>query len=86
MALHPSIPYELAKKAVLGFGKYKGQTLEQISTGPHGEPDFEGLKYLDWLVGEYRWFKEKCPELFAHVAAFLADPAVAADLDEALGR
>jgi len=80
----PAIPYDLARRAVIPFGKYKGQTLDMISTHVDGSPDLEGLKYLDWLVGEYKWFKEHCSDLYDHVVAFLEDSAVKADLEEAL--
>ena len=80
----PTISYDLARRALIPFGKYKGQTLDMVSSQVDGSPDLEGLKYLDWLVDSYPWFKEKFPVVRDNIIAFLADSSVAADLDEAL--
>lgn len=79
-----TIPYDLARRIILPFGKYKGQTLDMISSQVDGSPDAEGLKYLDWLVEGYPWFKMKFPVVHANLVAFLADSTVASDLDEVL--
>lgn len=54
------------------FGKYKGQTLDQIST------DDQGLKYLDWLYGEAddtesHWYEA--------LDAYLNDPTIKRELE-----
>ncbi|HYG67727.1 MAG TPA: hypothetical protein VD838_08715 [Anaeromyxobacteraceae bacterium] len=42
------VPFSEAKAYVLRFGKYKGQTIDEIaSTDP-------GLRYLDWMRGNLR--------------------------------
>jgi len=52
------------------FGKYKGKTLNEIA-----ESD-EGLKYLDWLVGER-------PDLF-DLKLFLGQPTIKRELEALL--
>ena len=62
-----------AQKFVMPFGKYKGQTLDQIA-----ESD-AGLKYLDWMRGE-RHLARKATDLDAALAIYLDHPSIAADL------
>lgn len=40
------IPFKVAKSYRMPFGKYKGQTLDDIASTD------DGLRYLDWLAGE----------------------------------
>lgn len=61
-------------KFVMPLGKHRGRTLDQI-----GHTD-EGLKYIDWLVGQ-EWVNGRTREA---LEAFLQQPAVARDLDRIL--
>lgn len=65
---------------VVTFGKYRGQSIEQI-----GRSD-EGLLYLDWLYGQ-NWLKV---ELKRSLGAYLNDPVirneVAAAIESKRGR
>jgi len=53
----------------LPFGKYKGQTLDDVAKYD------EGLLYLDWLLGCCRRGDVK-----AKLQAYLLQPAIAAEL------
>lgn len=68
--------YEEAKEYQLLFGKYAGKTLDKIAKSD------DGLKYLDWLTGQY-WVKRE-----AQVAlnAYLSNPSIAKDLKELLNE
>jgi uncharacterized protein (DUF3820 family) len=76
--------YSIAKDSSLPFGKYSGKTLDQITYNERG-PILEGLRYLDWLLGQ-DWFTEKFKHLANMVTIFLQEPAVEVDLNEALGH
>jgi hypothetical protein len=67
-----------ASRTVMPFGKYKGKTLDSIGR------DVEGLKYLDWLLGEIGRDPSK-KELSGAIGFFLKDPANSDRLDAALG-
>jgi len=70
--------FDQAKQARKPFGKFAGQTLDDIAATD------EGLRHLDWLVG---WFDQKLllyPNFQAALRAYLADPAIAADLERVL--
>jgi uncharacterized protein (DUF3820 family) len=58
-------------KYVMPLGKYGGRTLDEIAATD------EGLRYLDWLIGQ-EWLREP---LKANLKAYLALPAIARDLD-----
>ncbi len=65
------------RSAVIPYGKHKGRTLDAVaSTGG-------GLIYLD-KQREREWVREHHPELTGAIAAYLAEPAVARELDRAL--
>lgn len=44
--------FKEASNNIIPFGKYKGKTLDQIASSD------EGLKYLDWLMGQTNLFGE----------------------------
>lgn len=58
------------------FGAHEGKTLDQIA-----ETD-EGLKYLDWLLGDMQRNKSSCSIVDA-LKAYLTDPAIKAELRRA---
>jgi hypothetical protein len=64
----------------LNFGKHRGKTIEKIAN--HGL-DHEGLRYLDWLVGQDFVKKEK-PDLFHAIQEYLKCPDIARSLELAL--
>lgn len=63
-------------KKVLGFGKYKGQSIDSIATSD------AGLKYLDWLVGQSWVFADvrKCLE------EYLGDPVIKRELERLINE
>lgn len=63
--------FETAQKTKIGFGKYKGWTLDEIA-----ESD-EGLQYLDWLIGQ----DFVRPPLLWALTAYLNDPAIKTEFD-----
>lgn len=66
--------FKAAAATVLPFGKFKGRTLDQAA-----ETD-EGLRYLDWLVGQ-AWLK---PGLKSALQAYLSDRGIKSDLDTSI--
>lgn len=58
------------------FGKYKGRTLDGIASSD------DGLRYLDWLLGEQN--AQRRPEWGDAVEAYLSDPSIQRELEEAL--
>jgi uncharacterized protein (DUF3820 family) len=60
-----------AADVVMPFGKYKGRDLDDIAGSD------EGLRYIDWLVGE-DWLSGRLREA---VEAYLSDPAIQKDLE-----
>ena len=63
------------KELVLRFGRHNGKTIEQI-----GESD-DGLKYLDWLVGE-TWLEVITKRV---IRKYLSDPTIKAELSKLVG-
>lgn len=63
--------FETARKITMRFGKYKGWPLDQIA-----ETD-EGLRYLDWLLGQ-EYIR---PPLLWALEAYLTDPSIESELD-----
>ena len=61
---------------VMPLGKYKGRTLDQIAS------DDEGLRYLDWLVGQ-EWLKG---DLRNCVVAYVNDDAIKSALKALIGE
>jgi len=59
---------------VVPFGKYKGRTLDDVASTP------EGLRYLDWLVGQ-DFVRD---DLAAAITTYLGDETVKRELAEAL--
>lgn len=59
-----------AKSYVLGFGKFRGKTLDQAA-----ETD-DGLRYLDWLNGEKIYDKR----LAWALREYMADPTIQSEL------
>ena len=55
---------------VLTFGKYNGETLDQIAGSD------EGLVYLDWLYGELPENQTRYA-----LAAYLSDPSIKKELE-----
>jgi hypothetical protein len=66
--------FDYAKGYRVGFGKYKGYTLNQIAT--------EEMVFLDWL-NRRDWLNESCRRA---LDTFLAHPQVRQDLDEAVAK
>lgn len=64
------LTFDDVKDVRMPLGKYKGSTLDGIA-----ETD-EGLRYLDWLIGQ-DWLKG---DLRNCVKAYLTDPAIAAEV------
>jgi uncharacterized protein (DUF3820 family) len=58
-------------KYVMPLGKYSGRTLDEIAVTD------EGLRYLDWMVGQ-EWVRDP---LRAALKTYLLLPAIARDLD-----
>ena len=56
------------------LGKYKGWTLDEIAS------EDEGLKYLDWLIGQ-EWVRDP---LKGNLKEYLEQPAVARELERIL--
>jgi len=63
--------YRWASRFKLTFGKYKGQTIDNVA-----ETD-EGLLYLDWLHDQ-----TQPSELKQALTTYLTDPAIARDLED----
>jgi hypothetical protein len=59
---------------VMPLGQHKGKTLARIGASE------EGLRYLDWLVGQ-PWVH---PNLDEALATYLKHPAIAMQLDAAI--
>jgi len=64
--------FRAAQNYTILFGKYKGQTLEEIA-----ETD-EGLLYLDWLRGQ-SW---TLSYLTDHLNTYLNDPTIKKELED----
>ena len=61
----------VAKGTICPLGKHKGRSIDEIAT------DDDGLKYLDWLVGQdwiYGNFK-------VALKAYLGNPAIAREVE-----
>jgi hypothetical protein len=67
-------------KMMMTFGKYRYKTLDEVT---NSGLDHEGLKYLDWCLGQ-AWLKKEQPDLFAAIKAYLAEPHMARSLELAL--
>lgn len=65
------------RDAVIPYGKHKGKTLDAVAS-TNG-----GLIYLD-KQREREWLRETHPELAETINAYLEEPAVARELDQAL--
>lgn len=63
--------YDLGK-STMPFGKHKGMRMEEVP-----------LDYLDWLLGQ-EWFTSKQDGFHLKVAAYLKEPAIAAELESIL--
>lgn len=66
------------RTAVIPYGKRKGRTLDAVAS-TNG-----GLIYLDKQRAR-DWVKDNHPALADAIAAYLAEPSVARELDRALG-
>lgn len=58
------------------FGKFQGMNLDKIA-----ETD-EGLRYLDWVIGQ-SWLGTQCKVL---IGAYLADPTIAKEVERLARR
>ncbi len=67
--------FDEAQNFVMRLGQHKGRTLFDIAG------DDEGLKYLDWLVGQ-KWVDG---ELRNALESYLKDPAITAEVDRVVG-
>ena len=63
-----------ASGATFPFGKYKGQSVDQIASSD------KGLSYLDWIVGQ-DWFNGRIREA---VEAYLDGPAMGREVEQAI--
>lgn len=61
------------------YGKHAGRTLDDIASSARG------LIYLD-KQRDRDWVRDNHPALADAIAAYLAEPAVARELEQALGR
>lgn len=59
---------------IMPFGKHKGSTLARIGSNN------DGLKYLDWLIGQ-DWVSGKLKEA---LGTYLKHPSIALMLDRAI--
>jgi uncharacterized protein (DUF3820 family) len=66
-----TMPERSPGKYVMPLGKYGGRTLDEIAATD------EGLRYLDWMIGQ-AWVRDP---LRANLKAYLSLPAIARDLD-----
>lgn len=64
-----------AKHYEMPFGKYKGQTLDDIAQ------EGRGLRYLDWLRG-VRSEEGKNTDVDKALAAYLGDPSIQKELED----
>lgn len=71
----PKPTFQTAKIFKLTFGKYAGQTLDEIAVTD------AGLKYLDWLRGEV-----KTPRTRTMLSLYLDDPTISQDLINAMAK
>jgi hypothetical protein len=68
------------RDTTIDFGKYRGQTFDEIT---NSGLDHDGLRYLDWLVGQ-KWLAKDKPALATALKTYLADPNVSRSLELAL--
>lgn len=66
--------FDEAKRQIVFFGKYTGKTIDKIA-----ETD-EGLKYLDWIVGQ-DWLYDGTREA---IKVYLADDTIKSELEKLL--
>jgi uncharacterized protein (DUF3820 family) len=59
---------------VMPFGKHQGETIARVGA------DDEGLKYLDWLIGQ-KWLNGNLKDA---VSTYLEHPAIGQRLDAIL--
>jgi hypothetical protein len=69
-------PFHRASACDLRFGKYKGQTLEQI-----GDTE-DGLIYLDWLIG-VEWLNQYTRDM---IGIYLNHSSVAPRVNQAIAE
>jgi hypothetical protein len=69
-----TLEFKAAAATVLPFGKFKGQTIDQVA-----QTD-AGLTYLDWARGAWT----DCPRISRPIHTYLSDPAIAKDLETAI--
>lgn len=77
-----TITFEDARAFVMPFGKFQGQTLEEIASTP------EGLRYLDWAIGRFETEHRSASILSVvdHLRQFVDHPEVSSQIDEALSH
>lgn len=63
--------FDEAKRMRLTFGKYQGQSIEDVAS------DDEGLRYLDWAVDQdFVWQSLKLA-----LEVYVSDPAITAEIE-----
>jgi hypothetical protein len=69
------VDFRHAREHTLPFGKFQGQTLDDVASSD------EGLRYLDWIRGQ----PDLPPVLNEALNSYFAYPPVARDLEDLLG-
>ncbi len=63
--------FKEASEFIITFGNHEDESIDDIASTD------EGLRYLDWLSGEYRY----CDLLRIALDVYLGDPAIKKELD-----
>ncbi len=66
-----TVTFKEAQGFRLMFGKYRGETLDDIASTD------EGLKYLDWLLGE----SDANAHSYPYLSAYMNDPSIKRELE-----
>lgn len=73
--------FKAAQEFVMPFGKYRGKTLDAVAASD------DGLRYMDWLAGEMESMTPPADgPAYMHMAAYLRDPAIMRELEDARKR
>lgn len=77
MSESAQVPFNEAKNKEMTFGKYRGNTIDEIAT------DDEGLRYLDWLYGEMSKDTQKGEKahFFDALKTYMEDPSIKREVE-----